>query len=183
MKKLLQILSATAVCASLAVDVAAAQSNTTVSKCSIYQSGSTSYKSCVNSTNNSVRVICKNDVYVIDNNSQQAGTGNATITGNGSGGYIASGNAKNENGTTVNIGASCGKQTSSTPSAPTSTPTSGGKSAGTTPSSSTTIAASSLPETGSNAVVSDAVIGAGALFGALTLSYAGSALVRRMALK
>jgi hypothetical protein len=40
-----------------------------------------------------------------------------------------------------------------------------------------------LPETGSNAVVNDAAIGVGVLIGALTLSYAGSALVRRTALK
>ena len=187
MKKLLQILSATVVCAGLAVGVAAAQSNTTVSECSIYQSSSASYNSCVNHTNNSVRVTCKNDTYVIDNTSQQAGTGNATITGNGSVGYVASGNAEDQNGTAVTIGASCGKPASSTSTVPTSTPTSSGKGAGATPtatpSSSTTIAASSLPETGSNAVITDTMIGAGALFGALALSYVGSALVRRAALK
>lgn len=165
--------------------------------CDIYQSGSTSYKSCqslTDTTKTSVKVVCVNNVYVIDNNSQNAGTGNATITSNGSGGYAASGNAQNTSGSTVTIGASCGQaatSSSSTPpstsggssSTPTTTKKSSSPSAPLTPSSSTAMSAASLPETGSNTLVNAAVIGTVLVVGGLAISFVGTALYRRAALK
>lgn len=52
-------------------------------------------------------VECVNDVYVLNANSQAALTGNAVSGGNVTGGTAISGNAKNINGTTVEIGAVC----------------------------------------------------------------------------
>lgn len=190
MKKLLQILSAGVVGASLVVGVAAAGAYT--NECSIIyqQKDSASYKSCESNPNNSVRVTCVNDVYVIDNTSQQAGTGNATITPGSNGGYAVSGNAENESNSTVTIGASCG-QPATTPVTQPTTPTSVGKGAGTpaavtatpaTPAAQTP-AAASLPETGSNTVVNDAVIGTIVLAGTLALAQAGTFVYRRLALK
>lgn len=161
-----------------------------VDECSIYQKGSASYNSCeTNKQNSNVRVNCVNNVYVIDNTSQNAGTGQATITSNGNGGYVASGNATNQNGNTVTINASCG-QASTPVSSTSSTPSSSSCStAKTCPSSSsstsakTTVPASSLPETGSNALVNGAAIATGVLVGVLGISFAGGALYRRLALK
>lgn len=184
MKKFLQILTTAMVGAFLVVGVAGASSNT--SDCDIYQKNSTSYNNCLNNlTKTSVQVVCENNVYVINDNSQNAGTGSATITSNGSGGYTASGSAQNTSGTTVTIGATCGQvattsgsTTPSSPSSPSSSSTAAKK-----PSSSTAVAAASLPETGSNTVVNAAMLGTALLVGGLVISYVGTALYRRAALK
>lgn len=188
MKKLLQVLTTAVVGTVLMGGVVGATG--TYQNCSIYQSGSTSYNSCQTNTNTtSVRVTCVNNVYVIDNSSQQAGTGNATITSNGSGGYVASGNATNQNGATVNIGASCGQASApaSSSSSPSSSSSCGSSKTCPTSSASTpakmSVSASSLPETGSNSVVNGAVIATATLVGVLGISYAGSVLYRRLAFK
>lgn len=183
MKRLLQILTTAVAGALLMGGVVGATSN----NCSIYKAGSTSYNSCLNNlTKTSVQVVCENNVYVINDNSQNAGTG-GSVTFNGN---SASGNATNTSGSTVKIGASCGQATSSS----TSTSPSGGSTCGssktcptssktTNAASNTAAAAGSLPETGSNTVVNAAIVGTALLVSGLAISYVGTALYRRAALK
>jgi len=151
----------------------------------IYQKNSKSYDSCIkNLTKATVKVVCVNNVYVINNDSQNAGTGGSvTVNGNS-----ISGSATNQSGATVNIGASCGKVTGSASSTTPSQP-GGSTSSSTTPktpsstSSSTAMAAASLPETGSNTVLNAAIAGTALIVGGLVISFVGTALYRRAALK
>jgi hypothetical protein len=89
---------------------AAATTNTDTSdstSCTIYTTGSQSYNSCVDNSSQSAQVVCNNDIYVLNDNSQTAGTGGATVTDNGDGGSAVTGSATNTSGNTVQIGAAC----------------------------------------------------------------------------
>lgn len=160
--------------------------------------GSTNKIKCVES--NKVRVSCVNNVYVVNDNSQTAGSGNATTGGNTTGGNAISGNATNENGTTVQIGASCGAQpvvttpeapTPSNPVTPTTTVTpqqAGGRGAVTAPTAApvplqqaATVA--TLPNTSSNPILDNALTAGASLTGLLIASQAGMAVYRRFALR
>lgn len=140
MRSLVGILAASVLSTGLMVGiVAAAPANTNTSgngQCSIYTFDSESYNSCISNSDQNVQVTCVNDTYVLNNNSQTAGTGGATITNNGSG-NAASGSATNTSGDTVTIGTSCG-----TP-APTATTTT---TIGTGSGSTTTPAATPTPQ-------------------------------------
>lgn len=58
-----------------------------------------------------VNVVCDNNVYVLDTNSQTAVSGAASSQGNVTSGTAISGNATNSNGQTVAIGTSCSTST------------------------------------------------------------------------
>lgn len=61
---------------------------------------------CTDSTKMSV--VCKNGIYVLNDNEQSSGSGSVDADKNTTVGNISTGDAVNENGTTVKIGASCG---------------------------------------------------------------------------
>lgn len=58
--------------------------------------------------NVSAKVVCNNNIYVLDSNSQTAVTGTASSLGSTSAGSAISGSATNENNQAVQIGANCG---------------------------------------------------------------------------
>jgi hypothetical protein len=121
MNKLTKVLLTVSLTPVLSMGVAAADSAT----CTIYDTGSNSFNSCNINSDRAARVICDNNIYILDNNNQYAGTGDVTVTSNGDGGNVVSGKAKNNNDVSVSIGASCVAVTpapSPTP-APTTTPT------------------------------------------------------------
>ncbi len=107
--------------------VAAAPPDNLITKtatCSIYNTGSDSYNSCVLKSDRSAQVTCDNNIYVLNNNSQNAGTGGVTVSDNGNGGSAVSGSATNQSGVTVTIGASCGTVAQTTTATPSPTPSS-----------------------------------------------------------
>lgn len=115
----------------------------------------------------------------------------------------SSGSSSNNNNTTVCINATNGTTTTtdntncpsgynkcgSSTTCPSTSPSPSCGSAKTCPSVSnstekkTSVAASSLPETGSNTLTNSAAIATGVLVGVLGISYIGSVLYRRLALK
>lgn len=151
---------------------------------------STNEVKCVSATD--IKVVCKNNIYVVNDNSQTAGSGDATTGGNTTGGNAISGNATNENGATVRIGASCGEQPAAvvTPEAPkpgmgSVTPTSqqpaGG--AGAITPTQAPVAVTTLPNTSSNPALDGALIAGSSLTGLLIASQLGIAAYRRFALR
>ncbi len=129
MNKLMQAVSTVTLGLAMSVGVAAA--DTTSATCNIYNTGTDSFNSCTYDSTQSAQVTCNNNIYVLNNNSQNAGTGGAIVTDNGEGGNAVSGTATNSNNVSVTIGASCETATTvSTPPAP--TPPVGGKGGGTT---------------------------------------------------
>lgn len=119
MKKFLGILATVVLCMSAMGGLALAETtNTTtneVSTCTIYTLGSESYASCTEDSTRKAQVTCVNDIYVLNNNSQNAGSGGVTVTNNGSAGNVVSGSAVTENGTSVKIGAKCAVATTTPP--------------------------------------------------------------------
>lgn len=153
--------------------------------------GSTNEVTCVDSRD--IKVTCVNDVYVVNNNSQTGGSGDADNSGNTTGGGSVSGNATNENGTTVQIGASCATQPAAvTPEAPTPTPGQpvggmgagqpvGGMGAGAPAEAAKTVAA--LPDTGDNTMIDSVLIGGTSLATLLIASRLGAIAYRHLALR
>lgn len=142
--------------------------------------GSTNVVKCIDSRE--VTVTCSNNIYVVNDNSQTSGSGNADNSGNTTGGSSVTGNATNENGTTVQIGAACAAQpTAVTPEAPTPSQPVGGMGAGAPVAPVTTIAA--LPNTGSNTLLDSALIGGASLATLLVAARLGATAYRRLALK
>lgn len=146
--------------------------------------GSTNEITCVDSS--TVHVVCSNDIYVVTDNSQSSGSGDADNSGNTTGGSSITGNATNENGTTVEIGASCAPAAAVTPPAPTPTPTSpqpvtgfGGRGAG----APEVVAVAALPNTSSNPILDVALVSAISLAVALVLSRLGILAYRQSALR
>lgn len=148
--------------------------------------GSTNEVECVDS--NTIRVICTNDVYVVNNNSQTSESGDATNSSNTTGGSSITGNATNENGTTVQIGASCvAAPVVTTPEDKPNQPTPGmGAGRGgnvlgaeTTPSAQQVAL---LPTTAGNSIVETIVTGIAALIGTIAMSRLAVVLYRRIAL-
>lgn len=78
--------------------------------------GSTNVIECVSASE--VAVTCTNNIYVVTSNSQNAGSGDGTDDNNTTSGNVITGSATNENGTVVQIGATCVSQTA-TPTTPT----------------------------------------------------------------
>jgi hypothetical protein len=162
--------------------------------CSIYNSGSSAYNSCTQNSDQYISVVCDNNVYVVNNNAQNAGTGVAGTTGNGSSGSATSGNALNENNQVVNLGAACGTTTTSTTPTTPSTPPSGSSSSSTpatggvgaaTPAATTTSrpAPAALPYTASNPIATIAMISLAALATILIATRIGIMAYRRVTIK
>lgn len=143
--------------------------------------GSTNTVVCV--TNTKLNVVCSNNVYILDSNSQAAVSGAATQQGNSGGGSAVSGNATNSNGDNVQIGASCGVPAATTPVTPT-TPT---PVAPPTPPTGMGAAvptkATVLPNTAGTSTTEVAIAGVIALVSVLALSQFALRLYRRSALK
>ena len=118
MKNLLKTLAVTATLVGMSGGVALADSS-----CTISNTGPDSNNTCTSEETNVTHVSCVNGIYVVNDNDQEAGSGDAENEGNTSGGNATSGSAVNENGTTVQIGTSCGGATT-TPE--TETPSTGG---------------------------------------------------------
>jgi hypothetical protein len=135
MKRVIGMAVATLLSMGLMAGVAAADTTTTTTTCSIYETGSASYNSCTTDSTQTARVTCDNNVYVLDNNSQNAGTGGVTVTNNTTSGNAVSGSALNSDNNTVTIGTSCGT-VAATPTTTTTTPGTGGDT--TTPTTTTT---------------------------------------------
>lgn len=148
--------------------------------------GSTNEIKCVDS--NTVRVTCTNDVYVVNNNSQTSESGDATNSSNTTGGSSITGNATNENGTTVQIGASCAAApVVTTPEDKPNQPTPGGMGAGQVAGVSTEAAPGAqqvalLPNTTGNSIVKTIVTSIAALIGTVAMSRLAVVLYRRIAL-
>ena len=181
MKKFIQLLSASLVGMSLMAGAGVAGATASCPKGTIQDTGqgSTNIIECTTTTD--THVTCVNGVYVVGENGQAASTGSA------SGSVSVTGNARNDNNSTVAVGASCGSQVAVAPTTPvTNAPLAGGKGAApaapaATPAPAPKVAA--LPETGSNAVLSDSLIGAAVLGGAIAVSQLGVATYRRISLK
>lgn len=139
---------------------------------------STNEVTCV--TISDLEVTCNNSVYVLTENSQSAISGAAGSNVNTSAGSAISGNATNENGATVQIGANCETPVTpavvpETPVTPT-TPTTGTGAA-------TPTAVAVLPNTANSSVTEMAIAGLIALVSVIGLSQLGLSLYRRAALK
>lgn len=114
MKRYVRGLTAIIISASFVGGVASAQE----ANCDITGTGPGSENTCEIDEKNIIHVTCKNNVYVVNDNDQDSESGDGTVHGNNSGGSASSGSAVNENGTEVEIGASCGAQEVVTPSNP-----------------------------------------------------------------
>lgn len=77
----------------------------------ISNTGSDSHNEVTCEESNKLSVVCKNGIYVLNKNDQTSSSGSVDVNNNTTVGNIGSGDATNENGTTVKIGASCGDQT------------------------------------------------------------------------
>jgi len=130
MKKVTQILVALVLSFGL-VGIGAATANAQATNCDnivIYNTGPGSNNVALCITDTELEVVCDNNIYVLTDSSQEAVSGEAVSQGSTAGGNAVSGSATNENGTTVQIGTSCGETpapapvTPETPAAPTVTP-------------------------------------------------------------
>src|SRR5581483_10949937 len=163
-KRFIQLVSASMVGAGLMMGVAAADA----SSCTISNTGQGSTNTCTTKNTDTVTVVCDNDVNALNVNGQIAKTGNGSGNGNTLAGGVTTGSAVNQNGTTFILGASCNGQP--TPATTAAAPVAGGQGGGaaTAPAATSAPAASSvkaLPETGSNAVLTDSLVGAAVLGG------------------
>lgn len=143
---------------------------------------STNIVDCV--TVSDVTVTCNNSIYVLTESSQTAISGAAGSGVNTSSGSVISGNATNENGATVQIGAACETPAVVVPETPvtpvtrtTPVPTTG------TGATSAVPVATVLPNTASNSVVQMGTIGLVTLATIAGASAAAVGVYRRLALK
>ncbi len=178
MRKLIQLISASAVTISMMAGAAAADT-VTCGNISNTGPGSNNTITCVDEKK--VNVTCNNNIVVENTNEQDANSGNAFTTDNTSSGDANSGDANNNNQVTVKLGASCAPvaQTAS------STTPAGGKGAGSTSTPASTPAAKpvSLPKTGSDTAQKLGLEGLVALGGTLGLSQVALRAYRRLALR
>lgn len=100
MKKLLKILAAAAVSASLTTGMAAAQTG------SIGNTGPDSDNNIKNTTENDVDINNSNDVFALNFNGQRASSGEASAEKNTTAGNVSSGNASNSNNSSTSVSAS-----------------------------------------------------------------------------
>jgi hypothetical protein len=147
-------------------------------------------------TSTTVKVTCKNGIYVKNDNTQDSSTGSINNSNNTSTGSTTTGNAINENGTQVKIGASCATAEAAQPVTPTVQPSGGkgsvGGGGGAAGGLGATLAPASLaprtevaalPNTASNPIGAIALTGAASLAGILSLSRIAVGGYRRFALK
>lgn len=131
---------------------------------------------CIDSIN--LEVTCVNNTYILTNNSQQALSGAATVTGNTSGAGAVSGPASNSNDTTVHtVGDPC----VSTPTTPTTPETPAAPTV--TPVATPVEKPAALPFTASNSVMETALIALIALATAAFTARAAVKVYRRATLK
>lgn len=108
MKKAAQILTAAILSLGLAsIAHTAGAQQPSCDSIVITNTGAGSNNQGVCTVNVTATVICSNNVYVLDNNSQQAVSGAASVLGNTTASTAVSGDATNQNGTAVQIGAAC----------------------------------------------------------------------------
>jgi hypothetical protein len=146
--------------------------------------GSTNVAECVDVSK--VNVVCNNNVYVVNGTVQTSTSGGAIGSGNTTASQTVTGNAINQNGTTVQIGTACAAPTTAptpttTPPAASSnvTPATGlGGSGAVSPSSAT---AAVLPNTASNPVADIAIASVVTLAGLLATSRLAITAYRRVA--
>lgn len=146
MKKVLQIVAA-AVLSVAALSVPANAADCDV--LSINNTGTGSNNQVVCNVTRNVTVVCVNNVYTLDSNSQSAVSGDASSQGNTvTSGTVITGNATNTNGQNVIIGASCNENAAPVSPTPSVTPTTPGQ-GGVTPA-----APKALPNTSANSMLS-----------------------------
>lgn len=155
----------------------------------ISNTGAGSHNEITCKESNKLTVTCKNGIYVLNNNDQTSNSGSVDAGKNTSVGDISTGDATNENGTTVKIGAACGNQTHEQVNTP---PVVGGLGSTTPPSggagslgggagsvvvpSNAPAAVAELPNTASNpvaAAVTIGTVGLASLFGLSRLALLG----------
>ena len=163
---------------------AAAAATTVTFNSSISNTGpnSTNTVNCVDK--NDIDVTCSNTGTIVETNNQTSNSGSATVNGNTTGGSSTSGNASNSNTYTVQLGASCAPVTT-----PSNTTPSGGKGGGgfttsaviaTTAPTVSPSAPASLPNTGSNAALKDALFGLAGLGGLVAVSLSSVGIKRHL---
>lgn len=179
MKKLSQVLTAIVLSAGFVGNVAGAQAAQCTSIV-ITNTGPNSNNSGTCTVNTTVAVTCVNNLYVLSQNDQTAVTGQASSLGNTTAGTAITGNATNENGATVQIGAACGDTSTTTPETP-ATPTSNTPAGGAGQAEAKKVAA--LPYTASSSVIVWAGMSIAALLAALVATRIGFAVYRRVAAK
>ncbi|MDB5165715.1 MAG: hypothetical protein JWM00_605 [Candidatus Saccharibacteria bacterium] len=144
--------------------------------------GSTNTIECVNAS--TVHVTCTNNINVVTSSTQTAGSGGGISSGNTNAGNVITGNATNENGQVVQIGAACVTQPASQTTSPNMPTTS---SVAATPGPSTVMPTSrvvaALPNTASNSLTDVILLGVISLAGMLGISRVGVELYHRLALK
>lgn len=111
MKKIVPMVSAMVLSTAFIGSVASAQAQQNCDVLVINGTGPGSTNQIVCDVTVDVSVVCDNNIYVLDTNSQNAVTGAASTQGNVTSGTAISGNATNANGQTVEIGASCATTT------------------------------------------------------------------------
>lgn len=129
MKKLIHILPAIMISASIAGNVAGAQAPQDCDVLIINDTGPGSTTQVVCNVTTDVQVDCKNNVYILNENSQTAVSGDASSQGNVTNNTTITGNAVNSNGDVVRIGASCELETTEGPGQGSTSPPSTGRGA------------------------------------------------------
>lgn len=139
--------------------------------------GSDNVVLCINDA--TLEVECQNNIYVLNESSQEAVSGEAVSQGSTAGGNAVSGSATNENGATVQIGANCGEveapvtpTTPETPSTPVVTPVA-------TPKEKPAL----LPYTSAGSLAETIAVGLIALATVLLTARIAVTVYRRLALK
>jgi hypothetical protein len=182
MKRILLGLTSVLSFAVLAVSVPAAEAV----DCSVVNTGPNSSNSCTATSNNNVKVTCNNNTDVVFVNGQSSNSGNVTLTNNTNGGTAVSGGASNVNTVNGKLDVSCGTKTAAAPApAPTPSPAPAGGQGAATPTPAPTAApkAASLPNTGSNSVVTGSAIVAAVLGLAAVATRFGLVVYRHFSLK
>jgi hypothetical protein len=172
MKKFIQIVTATILSAGFIGSIASASVEACNTNAEVHNSGNgnTTVVSCTSEKTATIR--CENNIIVGNYNIQGGTSGDATNSGNESGGSVASGTVVNYNNTDTTIGASCVTVATTTTPTPSVTPVTPGKGA-------VTPAAASLPNTASNNVVTIIGVSLASAAAVVGLSRAGLAVYRR----
>lgn len=120
---------------------------------SITNTGPDSYNIIQNNTQGSFTIKCKNDTDVVVLNNQTTNSGQATVTGNTTGGNAQSGDVVNQNDVKLDVDVACAPVTQSSQN---TTPTPTNQGGGTVLGNNTTTAPSpkvaALPNTGSSPI-------------------------------
>ena len=148
MKKLLQVLAASALFMGALGATAAAQQS-----CSSNTTGPDSKNECKNTTTNTTTLTCDNTAGVANINLQGSSSGKAEAEKNTTSGNVTSGNANNANATSTNVDQSCGP-VAKTATSSTSTTPAAGQGGGTVASANV----AALPNTGANPLAASGII-------------------------